>query len=129
PLYMAPEQVRGDGTDPGSDVWALGVVLFEMLTGRRPFGGGDRDEIHDEILHANPPALTSLRPGVPQRVAAIVDRALAKDPARRYPSAAAFAEALAAARVALVPAPSWPRRAFMAAAAVLLIVAVASISR
>ncbi|HEX6308508.1 MAG TPA: protein kinase [Longimicrobiales bacterium] len=120
PSYMAPEQVRDESADPRSDVWALGVVLFEMLAGRRPFVGADRSAIHDEILNVDPPALTSLRSEVPQRLAAIVDRALSRSPAQRFRSAAEFSTALAAVRVTTPDIRTRRRRALAAAAVVLL---------
>ncbi|HEX6134235.1 MAG TPA: protein kinase [Longimicrobiales bacterium] len=129
PSYMAPEQVRGEPTDPRSDVWALGVVLFEMLTGRRPFGGADRSAVHDEILHANPPAVTSLRGDVPQRLAAIVDRALDRDPSRRFQTAAELAAALDTARLALPRVHARRRRVYAAAAAIVLLFTTGAIAR
>ena len=82
--YMAPEQLRGEPADARSDVWALGVVLYEMLTGQRPFRGDSGYELSAAILeHATPTLLST----VPTVLQAVVERCLAKDPAKRYPSA------------------------------------------
>jgi pimeloyl-ACP methyl ester carboxylesterase len=82
--YMAPEQVRGQTVDERADVFALGVVLFEMLTGRRPFVGATAlDEMH-AVLHDEAPEVTSLRSVAPPAVDRIVRRCLAKDPERRF---------------------------------------------
>jgi tetratricopeptide (TPR) repeat protein len=96
PAYMAPEQVRGDAVDRRTDVWALGAVLFEMLTGRRAFSGNRTDATH-AILHDAPDDVRSLRPEVPAPLGAAVARALAKDPADRFATAADFGAAITAA--------------------------------
>jgi serine/threonine-protein kinase len=82
--YMSPEQLRG-GADARADVWALGVVLYEMLAGHRPFGGDYEAALLYAILHGDPPPLD--RDGVSADLAAIVDRCLDKDPDARYQSA------------------------------------------
>jgi serine/threonine-protein kinase len=93
PAYMAPEQVRGGAVDRRTDVWALGAVLFEMLTGRRAFPGSSSEATHG-ILHATPDDVRALRPEVPEQVASVVARALEKEPAKRFATAADFATAL-----------------------------------
>lgn len=92
--YMSPEQTRGERVDGRADIWALGVVLYEMLAGTRPF----RSDAHDAIVYAirndSPEPLRSLRAEVPPALEAIVVRCLTKDPAGRFASAAELAHAL-----------------------------------
>jgi serine/threonine-protein kinase len=97
PFYMAPEQCKGAReVDGRADVHALGVVLFEMLTGKLPFGGDSDGEVLTKQMTMPAPAVRSLVPGVPVALDAIVRRALAKAPADRFPSMAALGEALLA---------------------------------
>jgi len=91
--YMAPEQFQGQ-VDARADLWALGVTMFEMLTGRRPFEGATSMEVMNAVLHSPTPALRKSRSDVPEDLAAIVDRALQKNPAQRIGSAAEMAAAL-----------------------------------
>jgi serine/threonine-protein kinase len=98
PSYMAPEQCRGDALDARVDIYAAGVVLFEMLTGRKPFVADEPIEIIKQHLKDPPPRLSDVAPGDYGAVEDVVSRALSKDPADRYPSAVAMAEALAAVR-------------------------------
>ncbi len=88
--YMSPEQTRGDAVDQRTDVWSVGIVLYEMLSGQRPFRGGSDQAIIHAILNdtAEPPEemVSALPPGV----TALVERAMRKDPARRYPDAASL---------------------------------------
>ena len=81
--YMAPEQIRGSAVDARADVFALGVVLYEMLTHRRPFLGSTSADVMSAILHQEPAPLATLRPEAPQHLAWFVRRCLAKDPDRR----------------------------------------------
>jgi serine/threonine-protein kinase len=99
PEYMAPEVIRGDGTRPGSDVYAAGVVLYQLLTGAPPFEGATSREILRRHLDddAVPPSLRSPERGIPAALERAVMTALAKDPCARHPSAAAFSAALGAA--------------------------------
>ena len=90
--YLAPEQVRGDPTDARVDVYATGLLLYEMLAGHLPFTG-DTDMATALARLTVPP--DPLPTGVPRRVAAIVERCLAEDPSDRFPTAAALADALA----------------------------------
>ena len=98
--YMAPEQALGRPVSAETDVYALGAVAYCCLTGRPPFIGDNPLQVVSQHLQGEPPALPA---GIPAPVAALVNRALAKDPAARYPSAAAFADAADAA--ARQPAP------------------------
>ena len=94
--YMAPEQAHGYTVDQRADLWALGVVLYEMLTGRPPFGG-DRDmAILHNILHETPPAARTLRADLPPAIDDLLVRALTKDRDGRYQSAPEMIQALTA---------------------------------
>ncbi|HMQ32161.1 MAG TPA: Stk1 family PASTA domain-containing Ser/Thr kinase [Chloroflexaceae bacterium] len=94
--YISPEQAQGRPATPQSDLYALGVVLFEMLTGRLPFTGDGAVAVAMKHVAEPPPALRRLNPAVPPGLEALVLRALAKDPAARPRSAHEFAELLAA---------------------------------
>jgi len=85
--YMAPEQLRGEPADARSDIFAAGIVLYEMAAGRRPFQGRVTTEITDAILHAAPPPPSRLRPELPQRLEDTILKCLEKDPDNRYQSA------------------------------------------
>ena len=121
PGYLAPEQAQGHVTTAASDRYALGVVAYELLTGGRPFArSSETAEAAAHVGEPVPPA-SSRGPGLPVAVDAVFERALAKDPAARYPTAAAFVAALADALRERPPAPvSRPRR--LPAAAVLAVV-------
>lgn len=94
PSYMAPEQFRGLPVDGRADIFAAGVVLYQMLTGARPFSGTASEVIY-QVLHDMPAAPGSRRNGLHPAFDAVVQRALAKDAAGRFPTALAFADALA----------------------------------
>jgi non-specific serine/threonine protein kinase len=96
--YMAPEQALGRTVDHRADLFSLGVVLYEMLTGRLPFEGESITEIVDRVLHHNPPPPSRLINNVTSDVDAITMRALEKEPALRYQTARAMAGDLQAAR-------------------------------
>lgn len=94
PKYMAPEQVKGQPTDGRTDIFALGVVLYEMLTGTTPFNGDNLSAIMYKILHEDPAPPSTINPQVPPAFDRIVSRALAKRPDDRYQSAGEFARDL-----------------------------------
>ena len=93
-LYMSPEQLRGEPVDARVDVWGLGVVLYQMLAGRRPFDGPYAAAVAYGILHEEPAPLAEARDDLPEGLVEVVGRCLAKDPAERYPSAGALADDL-----------------------------------
>ncbi len=97
PQYMAPEQALGEPIDERSDLYALGVVLYEMLAGQPPFRGDSPLATLALQVNAPLPKLRAVNPAVPEAVEAMIERALAKDPAQRYPTAAEFRAALQAA--------------------------------
>ncbi len=82
--FMAPEQLQGLPADTRSDMFSFGVVLYEMVTGRRPFRGEHEAAIMYSLLHENPPAPSSLRPDLPPAIETVIRKSLEKDPARRY---------------------------------------------
>src|SRR5262245_15029609 len=93
PAYLSPEQIRGEQPGPRSDLYALGCIIFEALTGQRPFGGDD-DLAARWAQATSPPPASALCPALGSRYAAFLAQALAADPQARFPSGAAFAEAL-----------------------------------
>jgi serine/threonine-protein kinase len=93
--YMSPEQARGaSDVDARTDVWALGVVLYELLSGRKPFDSEQPLGVIHQILNATPPGLGAVRPGLLRGLVAAVERALRKDADQRFPSIRALASAL-----------------------------------
>lgn len=96
--WMAPEQVRGEvhRLDGRADLWALGVILYQLLSGRLPFRGDSYGQISDEILHREPRPLRQLDPAIPAALDNIVTRSCAKRPADRYASTADLTADLAA---------------------------------
>lgn len=96
PQYYAPEQATGAAPTPASDVYSIGIILYEMLAGRLPFDARDAQELARLHLTAEPTALHLLNPNVPLQLESIVRRALAKDPAQRYRDADQLARVLVA---------------------------------
>ena len=87
PHYVSPEQAEGKPIDTRSDIFSLGIVFFEMLTGERPFGGDSPNAVLSSILKDRPDPMKALTPAFPRDLARIVRRCLEKDPARRFQSA------------------------------------------
>jgi tetratricopeptide (TPR) repeat protein len=130
PEYMSPEQGTGEpAIDGRADVYALGCVVFEMLAGERPFKGRTAQATIARHRLDPVPSLRVVRPALPAHVEAAVERAMAKVPADRFPTAAAFAEALEAEPRAVVtpvpgaPRPMGPARRWLFAAALVLLLA------
>lgn len=105
PNYMSPEQVTGSPVDGRSDLFSLGVVLFELLTGRRPFSGANLTEVSYKIVHEPAPVPSQLRPGLPPAFNPIVLKLLEKNPDNRYQRGMEVARALEALRRLLSGAP------------------------
>ncbi|HMB53498.1 MAG TPA: protein kinase, partial [Thermoanaerobaculia bacterium] len=97
--YMSPEQARGQTVDGRSDLWSLGVVLYEMLTGERPFQRASAYGTVEAILKGEPTPLAELRPDAPAAVEGVLRRALGKQPGERFTSGAEMASALRAVRL------------------------------
>ena len=133
--YMSPEQARGGKVDARSDVFSLGVLLYQMLTGQRPHQGSSAVDIISSILRDKPPSVTDLRADVPPHLARVLRRCLEKDPRDRYQTSrdvfnelrelraeTSPASPAPAPRPAAAPAAraAWKRPASVAAAAILL---------
>lgn len=93
PLYMSPEQIRGSELDPRSDIFSLGVLAYEWLSGRKPFTGATVDDQLRAILNTVPPPLTGFTP-IDVELDAIITQALAKDPVERFQKAEIFSDTL-----------------------------------
>ncbi len=94
PFYMSPEQVRNEGIDGRSDLFSLGVVLYQCLTGRVPFEGNSLASITYMILEIDPRPPSSIVHSIPKQLASVIQRAMAKSPADRFQSGLEFAQAL-----------------------------------
>jgi eukaryotic-like serine/threonine-protein kinase len=95
PAYMAPEQLSGGPIDHRTDLFAAGVILFEMLTGVKPFRGKSITEIISFMEKRGPEDIRALNPAVPEAMKRVIGKSVAYDPARRYANAAAFSKAVA----------------------------------
>ena len=96
-LYIAPEQAQGYMDNPGSDIYALGVILYEMCTGVLPFQGKAANDVLSQHIHNSPPSPALLNANLPPAFTSAIVRSLSKDPNARFPTASAMALALAAA--------------------------------
>jgi eukaryotic-like serine/threonine-protein kinase len=114
PSYMAPEVLAGEEAGPAADVWALGVSLFELLTGEKPFRGKDADDLFATIARGRFRSVRSLAPDCPRRLARAVERCLARKPAARFRSAGALARALHGIAAKLLPRRVHPRARLVA---------------
>ena len=94
PFYMAPEQIEGKDPTFHSDMYSLGVVMYELLTGKRPFSANSLEELVQKILTEEPPPPSALRLALPKEIDAVVMRAMKKDPAERYGTWAQFSVGL-----------------------------------
>lgn len=95
PQYMSPEQANGDKLDGRSDLFSTGIVMYQMLTGRRPFRGDSLVAVATRIATEDPPPITKQRPEVPASLRRVVDRCLAKQPANRFQTGRELSDALA----------------------------------
>jgi tRNA A-37 threonylcarbamoyl transferase component Bud32 len=102
--YLSPEQAQGVAVDPRSDVYSLGCVLYEMLTGRKPFTGDSALAIAYKHVREDPAPPSQVNPDIPPELEAVVMTAMAKDQAQRFPSGGAMQEALSAAATGEMPA-------------------------
>src|SRR5215472_12691912 len=129
--YMSPEQACGEPVDQSSDIWSLGVVLYEMVTGKTPFTGDTPQEVMSSILDKEPPPLTTYIAHPPSEVQQIVSKTLRKDRRQRYQSAHELLQALKDLRRKLeaeserAAAPLWLRWARSPAALTLLLLVAA----
>ena len=109
PAYMAPEQLSGSAADGRSDLFSLGVILYAMVTGHSPFQGDSATTVCFKVANREPLPASALDLNLPRELDAVITRAMAKDPKRRYQRGSDFAEAVAELHARLVP-PSNPTR-------------------
>jgi serine/threonine-protein kinase len=94
PNYMSPEQIKGDSVDPRSDIFSAGVLLYELVTGKKPFDGPDVTSIMYNVTNVHPAPPTFFNGALPEDLEAVVYKAMAKDASARYATAEEFATAL-----------------------------------
>jgi serine/threonine-protein kinase len=109
PTYMAPEQITSGSITAATDLFSVGAVMYELLTGAKPFEGESLQSVFYKIVSASPPDITTVSPSLPSSLNAIVMRALAKDPSARYASAVDMANALTNVRATLDQRSTQPR--------------------
>ncbi len=122
--YMSPEQARGERLDSRTDLFSFGAVLYEMATGRQAFSGSNRNQILAAILRDRPTAASLLNPALPPRLEEIIDKALEKDRASRYQTAAELREDLRYLRHGTAPSSVAPKRRWTRFAAAALVIGV-----
>jgi len=126
--YMSPEQVRGEKLDERTDLFSMGLVLYEMVAGRRAFAGETGPAVHDAILHHKPTPVRQLCPQAPAELVRIISNTLEKDRTRRYASAREIRNDLETLREQMRPAGFWSGRNMTVAAGVVLIALVAGVA-
>lgn len=92
--YMPPEQARGESVDRRADVYGLGAILYDLLSGRAPYEGESSDEVLAQLQAAPPPSVATIAPGAPRDLVSLVDKAMARDPSDRYSDARELADEL-----------------------------------
>jgi len=130
--YMSPEQATGKEADHRSDIWSLGIVLYELLTGEPPFKGEQEAALLYQIVHVEPKPVTSIRPEVPEALTHIVGGALSKEREARYASLTDLLDDLKAVQSGVAPAPvsflQLLRQARVAVPGIILLLALGSLS-
>ena len=126
PAYLAPEQIEGGLVDGRTDIYSLGCLLYECLTGEAPFAGGSRLAVAWAHLEGEPPSARERRPELPETIDSVTRRAMAKEPGDRYPTCAALITAAEAA-LGLRRSPPLRRRTALLLVAAVLVAAAAAV--